>query len=205
MKYYNEKRNNLQVKIGRAIMIIGGILMIYIIVGIIILLIIYTLITYNTFIKIDNKVKEAFSTMDVYLKKRWDLIPRLVETVKGYASYEQNAFKEIITIRNINYDSLSFKEKLNTSTKINNDINKLMMLAENYPYLKANDNYLKLSEELTSIENDIANARKYYNGCVRQFNNKVEMFPNNILAKIFGYTSKKWFEAKDLERENIKL
>ena len=90
-------------------------------------------------------------------------------------------------------------ERLNTSDKINSYIGKIMILAEDYPDLKANENFLKLSHELTNIENDIANSRKYYNGCVREFNNKVEMFPNSILAKLFGYTSKKWFEAKDKE------
>ena len=151
----------------------------------------------------DNKVDEAFSTMDVYLKKRWDLVPNLVETVKGYAVHEQKTLTEVINLRKINYDALSYKEKLNTSAKINSYIGQIMLLAESYPELKANENFLKLSEELTNIENDIANARKYYNGSVRQFNNKVEMFPNSILAKLFGYTSKKWFTAQDNERENV--
>ncbi len=176
-----------------------------IIIGIIVLLFIYVLIMYNVFIGIDNKVKEAFSTMDVYLKKRWDLVPNLVETVKGYADHEQKILREIANLRRVNYDALSYMERLNTSDKINRYIGKIMILAEDYPDLKANENFLKLSHELTNIENDIANSRKYYNGCVREFNNKVEMFPNSILAKLFGYTSKKWFEAKDNERENVTL
>ena len=179
--------------------------MIYIVIGIIIVLLIYILIMYNSFIKIDNKVKEAFSTMDVYLKKRWDLIPNLVETVRGYADHEQETLKEIVYLREKKYDNLSYKEKVNTGAKINAYINKLMLLAEDYPELKASNNFLKLSDELKNIENDIASSRKYYNGCVRQFNNKVEMFPNSILAKIFGYTSKRWFEAKEEERESVRI
>ncbi len=179
--------------------------MLYVVVGIILIILIYVFIMYNAFVRIDNKVEEAFSTMDIYLKKRWDLVPNLVETVKGYATYESQILREITNLRKINYEALSYKERLNTSNKINAYIGKIMAIAENYPELKANNNFLKLSEELTNIENDIANARKYYNGCVRQFNNKVEMFPNSILAKIFGYTSKKWFEAKASERESVQV
>ena len=179
--------------------------MIYIIAIGIALLLIFILVMYNSFVKADNKVKEAFATMDVYMKKRWDLIPNLVEVVKGYASHEKETLEEVIKYRNLNYDSLNAKEKIETGVKINDCISKIMMIAESYPELKASENFLRLSSELTSVENDIANARKYYNGTVRQFNNKVEMFPNNILAGIFGYTSKKWFEATGEERNAVKV
>ena len=179
--------------------------MIYIILGIIVILFIYILIMYNSFVQANNKVKEAFSTMDVYLKKRWDLIPNLVETVKGYTNHEKETLEEVTKFRNLDYDSMSAQEKIQTSSKINSCISKLMVIAEAYPELKANENFLKLSSELTQIENDIANSRKYYNGTVRQFNNKVEMFPNNILAKLFGYSSKTWFEASEEERQSVKV
>lgn len=179
--------------------------MIYIIIGIIVIALGYVLKMYNDFVKADNKVKEAFSTMDVYLKKRWDLIPTLVETVKGYASHEKNTLEEVVKLRNLDYDDMTEKEKIQTGFKINNAISKLMVISESYPELKANENFLKLSKELTQIENDIANSRKYYNGTVRQFNNIVEVFPNNLLAGFFGYNSKKWFEANDNERQSVKV
>jgi LemA protein len=179
--------------------------MVYIIIGLIIIILIYILVVYNSIIQTDNIVKEAFSTMDVYLKKRWDLIPNLVETVKSYANYESETLTEVTQLRNTNYDDLSYQEKLKTSQKVNSCISKLMILTENYPELKANENFLKLSQQLTEIENDIANSRKYYNGCVRIYNNKVETFPNSLIAHMFGFTSQKWFEADALERENIKV
>ena len=171
---------------------------VYIIIAIIILLIVYIFVLYNSFISLDNKVKEAFSTMDVYLKKRWDLIPNLVETVKGYASHEQETFSEVTKIRNNNYESMSNEE-------VNTKIDRIMALKETYPELKANENFKNLSTELKKIEDDIANSRKYYNAVVRVYNNKVEMFPNSLIAKIFGYHSKKMFEAKNEERKNVKV
>ncbi len=178
---------------------------IYIIIIIIVLITIYGFVLYNTFVRLSLKLKEAFSTMDVYLKKRWDLVPNLVETVKGYAKYEQDTLKDVIELRNNSYDNLSDDEKISKNEEITSGISKIMALAESYPDLKANQNFLDLSNQLIRIEDDIANARKYYNGCVRMFNNKVEMFPSNIFAKIFGYKSKLMFEAKEDERENIKV
>lgn len=176
---------------------------IYIVIAVIVIIVFYAFITYNNFIKLKNMVKEAFATMDVYLKKRWDLIPNIVETVKGYAKHEEDTLKEVVELRNSSYDSMSDDEKVKTNQKISKDINKIMLLAESYPDLKASANFQDLSRELSKVEEDIANSRKYYNGTVRIFNNKVEMFPNNIFAKIFGYKSKPMFEAKISERENV--
>ena len=178
---------------------------VYIIITIIILLIVYIFVLYNSFISLDNKVKEAFSTMDVYLKKRWDLIPNLVETVKGYASHEQETFSEVTKLRNNNYESMSNEEKIITNEAVNTKIDRIMALKETYPELKANENFKNLSAELKKIEDDIANSRKYYNAVVRVYNNKVEMFPNSLIAKIFGYHSKKMFEANNEERKNVKV
>ena len=139
--------------------------------------VIYFITCYNGFIKGKNSVKEAFSTMDVYLKKRWDLIPNLVNTVKGYAKHEKETLAEVIAMRNGNYSDMSMEEKIQTGNKLTGAISKLFALAESYPELKANQNFLDLSGQLKSIENDIANSRKYYNAVVKQFNNKVEMFP----------------------------
>ena len=177
----------------------------YIMLGIIILILVFGFITYNKLIKLDNMVEEAFSTMDVYLKKRWDLIPNLVETVKGYVTHEKQTLEEIVNLRNVFYDELNTNDKVDTNNKLSNSVSRLIALSESYPDLKANENFRELSNQLTKIEDDIANARKYYNGTVRLFNNKVEMFPSNIVAKIFGYKIKNMFEASTNERENVKI
>ena len=178
---------------------------IYIVIAVIVIIIIYAFITYNNFIKLKNMVKEAFATMDVYLKKRWDLIPNIVETVKGYAKHEENTLKEVVELRNSSYDSMSDDEKVKANQKISKDINKIMLLAESYPDLKASTNFQDLSRELSKVEEDIANSRKYYNGAIEMFNNKVEMFPSNIFAKLFGYKPKEMFETDEQERENVKV
>ena len=178
---------------------------IYIIIAILILIVIYALSLYNTFIRLSNRIKEAFSTMDVYLKKRWDLIPNLVETVKGYAKHEKDTLKEVVELRNTSYEKMSDEEKIKTNEQLSNNITKIMALAEDYPELKASDNFKDLNKQLTKVEDEIANSRKYYNGIVRIYNNKVEMFPSNIFAKIFGYNSKTMFEASADERKNVKI
>lgn len=176
-----------------------------IIIAIVVIILIAIFVTYNSFVQLNNKVKEAFATMDVYLKKRWDLIPNIVETVKGYAKHEKSTLKEVIELRNSAYDKMSDDEKIKTNEQLSKDISKIMALAEAYPDLKASENFKDLSNQLTKVEDDIANSRKYYNGTVRLYNNKVEMFPSNIIAKIFGYKSKNMFEASEIERENVKV
>lgn len=177
----------------------------WIILAVIILIIIYAFILYNSFISLDNKVKEAFSTMDVYLKKRWDLIPNLVETVKGYAKYEEETLTRVTKLRNNVYNEMTNDEKIINNEELSSNVSKIMALKEAYPELKANENFIDLSNKLTKIEDDIANARKYYNGTVRIYNNKVQMFPNNIFAKIFGYKTKRMFEASLEDKQNIRI
>ena len=179
--------------------------MIYLILGVIALLVIYVLVTYNVFVKMKNRVDESFSTMDVYLKKRWDLIPNIVETVKGYAKHEKSTLSDVIKLRNGAYDNMSSDEKIKANQQLSKGITKIMALAEQYPDLKANENFKDLSTQLTKIEDEIANSRKYYNGTVREFNDKVQMFPSNIVAKIFGYKAKIMFEATEEERKNVKV
>ena len=178
--------------------------MIYIIIGIIVLIILYILIVNNSIIKYFNRVKEAFSTMDVYLKKRFDLIPNLVETVKSYANYENKTLEDIIKARN-SYDNFSNEKKIEENKKAVNEINRLIALTESYPELKSNENFIKLSDQLTSIENDIANSRKYYNATVREYNNKIGIFPNNIVAKLFNHKEEKMFSVNENERDNVKV
>lgn len=180
-------------------------MLVYIILGIVALLIIYMIVLYNGLVKINNKVQEAFSTMDVYLKKRWDLIPNLVETVKGYAKHEEGTLEKIIKLRNNAYDGMTDEEKIKTNQALSGQIGKLMVLVENYPDLKASNNFRDLTKQLSRIEDDIANSRKYYNGVVKLYNDKIQVFPNNIFAGMFGYTVKTMFETSAAERENVQV
>lgn len=181
----------------------GDILYIYIIIGIIVILLIYILITYNSFINSRNLVKEAFSTMDIYLKKRWDLIPNLIEVVKGYSKYENETLTKITSFRSSSYDELTMDNKININEDLSRCLSNIFAVSENYPELKANELYTNLSNNLISIEDEIANSRKYYNGTVRNFNNKIQMFPNNILAKLFRFKEFKMFEANAEEKNNV--
>lgn len=179
--------------------------MIYIIIAIIVLLLMYVFATYNGLIKSKNYVKEAFSTMDVYLKKRWDLVPNLVEVVKGYAKYEQETLSKVTELRAIAYDSMSANKKISINEQITAGISKIIAISENYPELKSNENFMQLSNELVNVENDIENSRKYYNGTVRNYNNKIQMFPSNIIASTFGFKEEKMFETNSEEKNNVKV
>lgn len=165
----------------------------------------YFVVVYNKLIKLNNSVNEGFATMDVYLKKRWDLIPNLIEVVKGYSKYERDTFEEVVKLRNGDYDDLSNDEKINTNEKLSKGIRNIMALAEDYPELKANESFLQLNSDLASLEDEIAQSRKYYNAVVRDYNNKVEMLPSNLVAKILGYKSKLMFTVNDEERQSIKV
>lgn len=179
--------------------------MIWIIVGIVVILILFVIGTYNSLISLRNKKDDQWSQIEVQLKRRADLIPNLVETVKGYAKHEKDTLKEVVELRNSAYDKMSDDEKIKTNEQLSSGISKIMALAEAYPDLKANETFKDLSKELSKVEDDIANSRKYYNGVVRIYNNKVEMFPSNIFAGLFGYKSKAMFEASANERENVKV
>ena len=176
-----------------------------IIVAIVLVILFYVLTTYNGLVGSKNIVDEAFSTMDVYLKKRWDLIPNLVETVKGYAKHESETLEKVIALRNGAYNNMSVDEKMEVNKQLSRGISKLIAVAESYPDLKANQNFTDLSKELSKIEEDIANSRKYYNGTVRNFNNKVMMFPGNIVANLFGFKKANMFEAAEEEKKNVKV
>ena len=177
----------------------------YIIIGIIALLLIYVFVTYNSLIKLQNIVKEAFSTMDIYLKKRWDLIPNLVEVVKTYAKHEKEVIEKITELRTNTYQDMTIDKKININEQLTQGISTIIAVSENYPELKANENFLGLSKDLTKIEEDIANSRKYYNGSVRIFNTKIQMFPSNIVANIFGFKNANMFEANAEEKNNVKV
>lgn len=170
------------------------------------LLVVYVFTTYNGFVSLKNKCEEAFSTMDVYLTKRYDLIPNLVETVKGYASHEKETLDSVISARNKAVNATSVEDKIAAEQGLAGTLGRLFALSENYPDLKANTNFLDLQAQLQLMESEIANARKYYNGVVKMFNIKVEQFPSNIIAGMFNFIKRPLFEVADAgQRENVKV
>lgn len=178
-----------------------------VIVGIIILLLIVWLVSsYNGFIKLRNKSEEAFSAMDVSLKKRYDLIPNFVETVKGYAKHESETLDAVIKARNQAMNSGTPEQKIANDNALSGTLKSLFALTESYPDLKANQNFLNLQDQMARVEEEIAGSRRYYNGVVNRFNTKTEMFPGNILANLFGFQRKPLYEVNsETERENVKV
>lgn len=169
-------------------------------------LVIWVIAGYNGLIKAKNNVEEGFSTMDVYLKKRYDLIPNLVETVKGYARHESETLEKVIAARNAAQKASTVEDKIQEENVLSGTLRGLFAVAENYPELKANQNFVDLQGQLHRVEEDIANARKYYNAVVKLFNNKCEMFPSSILAGIFHFQKKPMFEIEETEeRKNVKV
>ena len=173
--------------------------------GVLLVILAYIIVVYNAFIKWRNSVGEAFATMDVYLKKRFDLIPNLVEVVKGYARHESSVLESVVSIRSSSYDKMSPDDKIEANERLAAGISKLFALVENYPDLKASQSFLNLSAQLSRIEDEIAQSRKYYNAIVKNMNTLVEMFPSNIIAGIFGFKCSKMFEAQAEEKNNVKV
>lgn len=180
--------------------------MTYGLIGIVALIAIFLIVSYNRFIKLRNIVKEAFSTMDVVLKKRFDLIPNLVETVKGYSLHEKETLEGVINARNKVFSATTDEEKLASESLLSQSLKNLFALSESYPDLKANENFLSLQETLENIETEIASSRKYYNGAVRIYNTALEVFPSNLIAKLFSFKKEPLFELEDVsERKAIKV
>ena len=180
--------------------------MLLIVLGIVILLVIIFVGMYNGFIRLKNNCDEAFATMDVYLKKRYDLIPNLVETVKGYAAHERGTLDEVTAARNSVANSSTTEERLANENILSGTLRSLFAVAEAYPDLKANTNFLDLQNQLNMVETDLANARKYYNANVRMFNTKLETFPTRLIAKKFNFTKQPMYEVENAaERENVKV
>lgn len=175
-------------------------------IAVIAVLVIWFIAMYNGFVKIKNRVDEAFATIDVYLKKRYDLIPNLVETVRGYAAHEQGTLEKVVQARNMAQSASSDQEKIEADNMLSGTLKSLFAVAEGYPDLKANTNFLDLQNQLKAIEEDIANARKYYNAVVREFNTKREVFPSNIIAGMFRFDARPLYEVETAEeRQNVKV
>jgi len=178
----------------------------YIILAVAFMIVVWAIGAYNGFVKLRNKIEEAFSTMDVYLKKRYDLIPNIVETVKGYAKHESQTLENVIAARNKAAGATSLEGRIEGENALQGTLKSLFALAESYPDLKANTNFINLQNQLTEMEGEIANSRKYYNAVVKTFNTKVEVFPSNIIAGLFKFSRKPLYEVDDAEeRKNVKV
>lgn len=181
------------------VLIVLGVLMV-------IIPIIWFICVYNKLIGLRSNVEESFSTMDIYMKKRYDLIPNLVETVKGYAKHEKEALEGVMQARYSCMSANDPKDRAKKEHMLAGTLKTLFKVTENYPQLKANANFMDLQSRLNELEVEIANSRKYYNGCVKLLNNKILMFPSNLVAKMFKFEVQPLFEvATKEERENPKV
>jgi len=180
-----------------------------IIIGVIIILAIAVIGMYNALIKLKNRVDEAWSDIDVQLKRRYDLIPNLVETVKGYAAHEKETLEKVVQARNQAMAAQfggDAKKQVEAENALSSTLKSIFALSENYPDLKANTNFIELQRELSDTENKIQAARRVYNGNVRDFNTKLEVFPTNIMAGMLGFKSREYFEIENKEeKENLKV
>lgn len=172
---------------------------------IVVLIILWFIGVYNSLITLRNRVRDQWAQIDVQLKRRFDLIPNLVNTVKGYAKHESDTLENVVKARNTYVTASTPEEKMAANNELSNTLTKLFALSENYPDLKANTNFLQLQSELQDTENKIATARQFYNDTVISYNNKVEMVPSNIVASMFHFGKEEFFKANEQERENVKV
>lgn len=181
-------------------------MVIAIIAAVVVLIVLIFVVMYNGFVRANNDCEEAYSTMDVYMKKRYDLIPNLVETVKGYASHEKETLQKVIEARNFAQGAITVEDKIAGENALTGTLKSLFAISEAYPDLKANTNFLDLQNQLKSIEEDIANSRKYYNAVVKLYNNKCQVFPSNIIGQMFNFKLRQMFQVdSEEERRNVKV
>lgn len=177
----------------------------YIVLGIVALIAIWFALSYNGFIRLINGAKEAWSDINVQLKRRYDLIPNLVNTVKGYATHEKTAFENVTKARTTAMGAQSLEEKGKAENMLSGALKSIFALAEAYPELKANQNFLSLQAELSGTEDKIQASRRFYNGNVRELNVKVESFPSNIVAKVFNFAKMEFFAADEAEKKAVEV
>ena len=178
--------------------------LLYIILAIIIVVILWLVALYNGLIRLKNRVDEAWSDIDVQLKRRYDLIPNLIETVKGYAKHEKETLDSVIKARNSAMNTQG-ADKAKAENALSETLKSIFALSESYPDLKANQNFLQLQDELSDTANKIQAARRFYNTNVRDFNTKIQIFPNNIAAGMLKFNAYEFFEADEKEKENVKV
>jgi LemA protein len=171
-----------------------------VIVVLVVLLGIYAIASYNGLVSLRNRIENAWAQIDVQLKRRYDLIPNLVETVKGYASHERETLDAVITARNAGINASGPAEQAQAENAITGALKSLFALSEAYPDLKANQNFAQLQEELTGTEGRIAYARQFYNDTVYRYNTKIQSFPSNVLANAFKFSEREYFQADDESR-----
>lgn len=178
----------------------------WIILAVVIIAVAFIIAVYNSLVSLKNKTQEAWADIDVQLKRRYDLIPNLVETVKGYAKHEKATFEKVTKMRSTAMQAGTPAEKAKAENMLTETLKSLFAVAENYPDLKANQNFLDLQGQLSQIEEVIQQSRRYYNGNVRDFNIKIETFPNNTIAGMLGFKKFDFFEvAEAKERENVQV
>jgi len=181
---------------------------VYVIIGIVVILIVALAGTYNSLVRLRNQVKNAWAQIDVQLKRRHDLIPNLVETVRGYMEHERGTLEAVTQARNLAQQAASSgaAERAKAETELSSALARLLAVVENYPDLKANQNFLALQEELTSTENKIGFARQFYNDAVLRYNNQTQVFPSNVVANMTGFKADEFFETTlPEERETPKV
>ena len=187
----------------------GGVIGIIALVVVLVAVVAWWISTNNALVRLKNKVEEAWATIDVYLKKRFDLIPNLVETVKGYASHETQTLEKVIAARNIAGKAVASEERIAAENQLSSSLRTFLnVVSESYPELKANTNFLDLQNQLKQIEGELEGARRYYNGNVKAFNTKIELFPSSVVAKRMGeeYKKRPYFELDSAEeRKNVKV
>jgi LemA protein len=178
----------------------------YIVIGVVVLLLLYWLLERNSMVGARNRVDEAWSGIDVQLKRRHDLVPNLVETVKGYASHEREVFEKVTEARAKAMAANTPAEASQAEGQLSSVLGDLRAVAENYPQLRATENFQKLQNELTEIEDEIQASRRIYNSNVQSFNTKIQVFPNSLIANMSGFTSRQFFEITDAaEREPVSV
>ena len=176
-----------------------------VIIVLVVLILLWFIGVNNSLVSLRNKVRNQFSHIDIQLKKRYDLIPNLVETVKGYAKHESETLEAVMKAR-ANYASATTdSEKVEASNELSKQVSRLLAVAEAYPDLKANTNFLDLQQQLKEIEDKISYARQFYNDSVMVYNNKIQMFPSSIVANMLGFKAEAFFQASEQERENVKV
>ena len=175
------------------------------IVAIAVIIILWFIGTYNSLISLRNKVKDQWAQIDVQLKRRADLIPNLVETVKGYAKHEKKTLEDVVKARNTFVEASTPEDEIKSSGELTKALSKLMMLSESYPELKANENFLNLQSDLKDTEDKISMMRQFYNDIVMKYNNKVQVIPSNIVANMCNFKEVAFFEVSDDERKAPKV
>ncbi len=165
----------------------------------------WLIMIYNGLVKSKNRVDEAWSDIDVQLKRRYDLIPNLISTVKGYAQHERELFEKVTQARAQAIGAKNPEEQAEAENILSGTLKSLFAVAEAYPDLKANENFLELQKELTDTEDKIQASRRFYNGNVRDFNTKIQIFPNNLIVGMLGFKEYEFFEGKEEEKENVKV